>query len=301
MTLSQAILSWMETHKRTSVKPSTYLRLQTSYDLMKKYRISECDIEKLTGNDIQSYINDLVDDGYAQTTIKKQFHLISAFLRWANAEGLVLRPLYEAVTLPSQCVVKKPKKEIIAYSEEEQQRLKNVLDSGKKRGYPVIAFMIETGLRVGEVLALQWADIQWQRKAVSVSKTLINLNCGERSKVQNSPKSLASKRVIPLSTNAQRILNSLPKNGTFVFNPDSTEPLSYKVLIKNTKAACKEANVPYMGMHVFRHTFATNCYYRGCDVKILSRLLGHSSVTITYNTYIHLFGDALEEMRAVLA
>ena len=53
-------------------------------------------------------------------------------------------------------------------------------------------------------------------------------------------------------------------------------------------------------MHVFRHTFATNCYYRGCDVKILSKLLGHSSVTVTYNTYIHLFGDALEEMRAVL-
>ena len=53
-------------------------------------------------------------------------------------------------------------------------------------------------------------------------------------------------------------------------------------------------------MHAFRHTFATNCYERGCDVKILSKLLGHSDVAITYNIYIHLYGDALEEMRRVV-
>ncbi|MGI6168933.1 MAG: tyrosine-type recombinase/integrase [Christensenellales bacterium] len=53
-------------------------------------------------------------------------------------------------------------------------------------------------------------------------------------------------------------------------------------------------------MHVFRHTFATNCYYRGCDVKIPSKLLGHADVNIPYNTYIHLFGDALEEMWAIV-
>ena len=64
--------------------------------------------------------------------------------------------------------------------------------------------------------------------------------------------------------------------------------------------ACDLAGVKYLGQHVFRHTFATNCYARGCDVKVLSKLLGHSDVTITYNTYIHLFGDALEEMRKVI-
>lgn len=66
------------------------------------------------------------------------------------------------------------------------------------------------------------------------------------------------------------------------------------------QCACVEAGVPYLGQHVFRHTFATNCYNRGCDVKILSKLLGHADVTVTYNVYIHLFGDALEEMRSVV-
>ena len=64
--------------------------------------------------------------------------------------------------------------------------------------------------------------------------------------------------------------------------------------------ACAQVNVPYLGQHVFRHTFATNCYERGCDVKILPKLLGHADVTVTYNVYIHLFGDALEEMRSVV-
>ena len=62
----------------------------------------------------------------------------------------------------------------------------------------------------------------------------------------------------------------------------------------------KQPFLPYLGMHAFRHTFATNCYERGCDVKILSKLLGHSDVAITYNIYIHLYGDALEEMRRVV-
>ena len=60
------------------------------------------------------------------------------------------------------------------------------------------------------------------------------------------------------------------------------------------------AQIEYRGMHVFRHTFATNGYYKGCEIKKLSKLLGHASVTITYNTYIHLYGDALEELRSVV-
>ena len=63
---------------------------------------------------------------------------------------------------------------------------------------------------------------------------------------------------------------------------------------------CKDAFVPYRGEHVFRHTFATNCYHKGVDVKILSRLLGHADVNITYNIYVHLYGDGFDEMYSAL-
>lgn len=58
--------------------------------------------------------------------------------------------------------------------------------------------------------------------------------------------------------------------------------------------------IEFRGEHVFRHTFATNCYHKGIDVKILSRLLGHADVNITYNLYIHLYGDGFDEMHDAL-
>ncbi|MBQ7850102.1 MAG: tyrosine-type recombinase/integrase [Clostridia bacterium] len=76
--------------------------------------------------------------------------------------------------------------------------------------------------------------------------------------------------------------------------------LSYEAIRYQINHACADAGVSYKGQHAFRHTFATNCYKKGADVKILSKLLGHSDVSITFNVYIHLFGDALEEMRSVI-
>ena len=70
----------------------------------------------------------------------------------------------------------------------------------------------------------------------------------------------------------------------------------YEALRWQTKCACRDAGIEYRGEHVFRHTFATNCYYKGMDIKILSKLLGHADVNITYNIYIHLYGDGFEEM-----
>ena len=67
-----------------------------------------------------------------------------------------------------------------------------------------------------------------------------------------------------------------------------------------TRIACKAAGIEYRGEHVFRHTFATNCYHKGIDVKILSKLLGHADVNITYNLYIHLYGDGFEELYSAL-
>ena len=60
--------------------------------------------------------------------------------------------------------------------------------------------------------------------------------------------------------------------------------------------ACAKANVDYKGMHVFRHTFATNQFYKGTNVKVLSRILGHADASITYNVYIHLYGDGFDDM-----
>ena len=90
------------------------------------------------------------------------------------------------------------------------------------------------------------------------------------------------------------------RKNEWVFVNDDGERLSYEALRYQTRIACQEAGIEYRGEHVFRHTFATNCYHKGVDVKILSRLLGHADVNITYNLYIHLYGDGFDEMYTAL-
>lgn len=303
-TLAICIKEWMEKYKRNSVKPGTYDRLETSFDALKRYSISNMDVANIKAEDIQKYINQMVEDGYALSTIKKQYHLVSAYLKYANTEGVISRPIYNSVKLPAQAAVKKKKRDIECYSQAEQFALVNVLKTRKHVGYGAALLMLETGLRVGEVLALTWSDIQWGRRAVNVNKTLIRIANKRRMEVQEGAKSFTSNRIVPLSKTAYSLLEKLYENVdddySYIFSDNYGHPISYEAIRYQIQKACAEAKVPYKGQHVFRHTFATNCYNRGADVKLLSKLLGHCEVSITFNTYIHLFGDALEEMRSVV-
>lgn len=302
--LGELIKDWMVDYKANSVKPSSYDRLISTHELMCRYDISQIGLEELSVSIIQQYLNELVRDGYALSTIKKQFHLISEYIDFANLNGIIPRPYHKGVKLPSESAVRKHRKEVIAYTKDEQKRLRSVLERGDSPIYFTALLMLETGMRIGEVLALTWSDIDWRRKCVRISKTLVKLGAGRKhSYVQNSAKSYSSNRVIPLSSEALRILEHLKETdgyGEIIFHNRHGDHMSYEASRWWIKRACEEADVPYYGQHVFRHTFATNCYDRGCDVKLLSKLLGHADVTITYNVYVHLFGDALEEMRRVI-
>lgn len=302
--VADAIKAWLKKYKQNSVKTATFDRLEISFALMCKYPIAAIPVHSLKSIDIQTYVNELVADGYALTTIKKQFNLVSGYLRWANTEGIIDRPIYSNVKLPSQSVVHKQSKDIPVYTEEEQNALREVLFTKKKPGYAAALLMMEMGFRVGEVLALTWGDINWSRKAITVNKTVVRLANRKRTFVQHGAKTYTSNRTIPLSGVAYDLLRemrlkALNPRGS-IFESANGKMLSYEAMRYQIGIACKEAGVPYFGQHVFRHTFATNCFYKGCNVKILSKLLGHASVAITYNTYIHLFGDALEEMRSVV-
>lgn len=301
-----AIGEWLEDHKKNSVKTLTYDRLIITYKLMLKYGISEYYVDGINSTDMQRYLNSLVTDGYSISTIKKQFNLLTAYWKWAMSQGLISTPVYLGVNLPSEESVASPKTDIQVYTHQEQSNLMRCLRTLKHDQYAAVALMLETGLRIGEVLALDWNDILWTRRAVKVHRTLIRMSSEATTFIQESPKSKTSRRTIPLSETAIEILMQLRdkrgvSDGLIFSKPDDPNmPYSYSSIEFHIRRLCKDLDISYKGLHAFRHTFATNCYERGCDVKILSKLLGHADVSITYNTYIHLYGDALEEMRKVI-
>jgi len=303
--LSECIYEWLEESKKNNVKPLTYDRLFTSFKLMMNYPISDHQVNMMTSRDVQRYLNNLVLDGYSMSTIKKQFNLITGYWKWAMSQGLVVTPIYMGVNLPNESSISTPRREIEAYSHYEQDLLMSKLMTLEKDQYGVAILMMELGLRVGEALALTWDDILWNRCAIKIHSTLIRMSNEPTTYIQDTPKSKTSKRTIPLSDRCMEVLQRLKDRKPFtryVFSSGSGQdlPYSYSSVEFHIRHLCKDLVISYKGLHAFRHTFATNCYERGCDVKLLSKLLGHADVAITYNTYIHLYGDALEEMRKVL-
>ena len=303
-TLSVCIREWLDNTKRLSVKPATFDRLETTYATLLKHPIAAQFVHTLTTADLQRYINSLAADGYSLSTIKKQYHLVSAYIKYANGEGLMLRPIHNNVKLPAKSTMQS-KRSVPTYTKPEEIALRKILNTGNRPGYYAALLMLETGLRVGEALALTWDDVQWERSALSVNKTLIRIANKRRIEVQDSAKSHTSNRVVPLSKTAIEILEKVCERSEdppgYILAGADGSPISYEAMRYQIQHACSDAKVPYKGQHAFRHTFATNCYKRGADVKLLSKILGHCDVSITFNIYIHLYGDALEELRGIVS
>ena len=307
ITLHDYITLWLDLFKQSEVKPATLDRLVQSNTALARYSIANEKVACLSPLDVQFYINQIAKDGYSFSTIKKQLELLRASLRKAVKLKLIQENPAEEIGMPNRKTIKK-QKEVLAYDEKEQAKLQKYIEEHSDQNAVLcVAFMIETGLRAGEALALRWSDINVDKHRCSVHATVANPHQPSKAYVQDSPKTDASIRTIPLNVRATAILATLKHRVTsnFVFGSDEIKTndegrLEYPTLIRAIKKMCRETGVPYRGAHVFRHTFATNCYYKGVDVKILSHLLGHSDVKVTFNTYINLYGDGFDDMYAAL-
>ena len=294
------ITLWLDLFKKNEVKQGTFDRLLQSCESIGRYDIGREKVCEVSPLDIQFYINQITQEGYSFSTIKKQLELLRASLRKAVSLKIISDNPAQEVDMPSNKLIKKPR-EVLAYDEKEQRKLQDYIETHSDNNAVLcVAFMIETGLRAGETLALRWHDVDTDRHKCHVSATVVNLHMPSKAYVQDTPKTDSSIRTIPLTIRATAILNMLKRraNSEFVFGDGRR--LEYPTLIRTIKKMCRESGVIYRGAHVFRHTFATNCYYKGIDVKILSKLLGHSDVKITYNTYINLYGDGFDDMYAAL-
>ena len=185
------------------------------------------------------------------------------------------------------------KKEIQILSNKEKQKLEKYCIEQNSLKSLGILICLNTGLRVGEVCALRWENIDFESKKIHIEKTIERIYSKEENKtivIIDTPKSITSVRTIPINSKLYNILKQIrgkSKKTDFVLAGSSehyVEPRNYQY---HFKEILKRSKVKKYKFHTLRHTFATNCIEAGMDIKSLSEILGHADVSITLNIYVH--------------
>lgn len=178
-------------------------------------------------------------------------------------------------------------------SSTEQERLCSYLNSEKNPYNIGILVCLFTGLRVGEICALHWEDISFSEQTLYVHQTLQRIqdkSCSEKKTriVLTTPKSSCSIRTIPIPDPILKILNDYQTSRKgFLLTNSETHFIEPRTMQNRFKTALKKNEIESANFHALRHTFATRCVELGFDVKSLSEILGHATVNITMNRYVH--------------
>lgn len=161
-----------------------------------------------------------------------------------------------------------------------------------------ILICLHTGLRIGEICALKWEDIDFKKGTVSITKTLYRVYRNENAKEPvfkktelrlTAPKTVNSYRVIPLSGTLIKIIAGLRKEieGSHYVISNQERPIEPRTYRNYFRKVLKLLNLPSLKFHGLRHSFATRCIESDCDYKSVSVMLGHADVTTTLNLYVH--------------
>ena len=182
-----------------------------------------------------------------------------------------------------------PPKEVEIFEKSDQVTLINSLQSNICHKNFGILLTIHTGLRIGELCALRWSDINFDTQLLHINKTMIRTYTKEDGSKLNitAPKTRSSIRTIPLNKWIMQyaVLLRGSDNEYIVTGKEKyIEPNKYRLYYNRQ---LKDLELPHRKFHSLRHTFATRCIECGCDYKSLSELLGHSNVSITMNLYVH--------------
>ena len=295
--LADFTLNWLETFKKGKIRPSSYERYQFCLQLLCKDELAQMDIRAIRLEQVQEYINRL--EAMSASTIKKQRLLLNQVFEHAVLADVIQRNPAQGVQMPPMT---HNTKVVFPYEKDEQEKLVAAFTEEKngrlrfRYGWGAV-LILETGLRAGEALALEWGDIDEEKRTLKVTKNMVRVD--GKNTVQRTTKTESGRRTIPLNARAMEAVRHLKAQAVpgcpFVFATQTSRHLSYRNLLATMEKACEAAGVEHRGLHALRHSFASNLYARGVEVKIISKLLGHASVEITYNRYIHFFEGEIDD------
>lgn len=275
---------WIEA-KRKLVKPSTFC----CYNLILHTHLLPlfADHADLTEAEAQKMVFDKLNAGLARHTVRDILATLKAIVKY-GAKHYDWSPVTWEIEYPTETTVK----ELPVLTLANQRKLMKFLSESPTAQNIGVMMALCTGMRIGEVCALKWADVDMQSRIIRVRSTVGRVYDYEKKttgRLLSSPKTRTSNREIPICRELLTALRAIRKTAPYALyvvgcGEASKEPRLYRDYF--TRLLCR-LNIPKIVFHGLRHTFATRCIECQCDYKTVSSILGHSNVSTTLNLYVH--------------
>ncbi len=282
---------WLKDYIKPSNKTLTHERYSQICALHIIPSLGEYEIDKISVIDLQKFVTELLISGNHKTGkglsanfVNTVISVLQNSLKTAFMIGLTREYVANKIKRP-----KTIEKQVSCFTAAEQKQIEQYVLNHKKDKLFGIVLCLYTGLRIGELLALTWQDIDFGKGLLFVSKTCHDGNDGyNHIRIIDSPKTVHSRRVIPLPKQILPLLKNLKKRSNCEYIiADGDKPVFVRSYQRTFELLLKKLGIAHKGFHSLRHTFATRALECGMDVKTLSELLGHKNATITLNRYAH--------------
>ncbi len=314
ISLDKWVLEWLQSYKIHTLKITTYENYFLNYQVhIRNSEIGNIPIKKLTTRQLQIYYNHLLRNkkkNLSIRTVRYIASIINGALEQAVKSNILIKNVNKGCVLP-----KKEKIEIQPLTVNEIEKL---LETAKGNSlYPIILLEIFTGMRKGEILGLQWKDVNFIDKELYVRNNLARINDeGKYDDEKNhtklallNPKTAASKRTIPLN---DKVIDELKKHKNrqnrlkmknrlvweeqdMVFCKSNGLFYDPRKLLEEYHQLLKKAGIRKSRFHDLRHTFASILLNQGESIKTIQSLLGHADITTSMAIYAHLSEDKKRE------
>lgn len=315
LTLNAWFDIWTEIYYKHKVKGLTYAHTIGLYNArIRDSRLGCMLLINIRPIHIQDFINGLKKSGLAQGTISAYMSIIRALLQQAVLEGYIVQNPSIGIVIP-----KTSSKEKGALTQMDQEIFFKY--ASESPFFKLFKFLLYTGTRINEALALTWEDIDFENRIIKINKTLHHY-CGEEKKVlphngegltgdsthiefrTEPPKTKSSIRDIPMSDDCYSLLTGMMEDNrlriAIVFHNKRIYINDNRVRY-NLRNICKQIreeedkNFPDVTPHTFRHTFATRCIEQGINPKAIQSVLGHAGIDMTLSVYSHVTKQYMTE------
>lgn len=292
-TFSNVLNMWME-NNRIRLKGATVNKYRYLIDIHIMPELGSVKLSDLTSTVVNNFLMQKLENGrldksggLSASYVKSIMIIVNSAVNFAVSEQMC-PPFKTPILKPTNS-----KTEIIVLTKDEQKRLEENLCSDLNPTKAGVLISLYTGLRIGEVCALTWDDIDFESEIIKVRHTVarvINTDDGTTATklIIDTPKTPSSIRDIPISSSLLPILKKLrtQSHSNYVIS-ETVGFVSPRTYEYRYHRLLDKSNIASTNYHVLRHTFATRCIEVGVDIKSLSEILGHSNISVTLNTYIH--------------